>query len=411
MLKEFFRESLNGVIGLSYETIPFWGAATLGYFLFIIWVYYARSKFIAGQEYSLIEIKLPKEINKSPLAMEIVLNALYQTSGETTWINRYIEGKVRPWFSLEMVSIEGSVKFFVWTRKFFKKLIADQIYAQYHGVEIHDADDYTKFVPYGQETDEEWSLWGTEFQFTKEDPYPIKTYVDYGLLNDPKEELKVDPMTAVLEYLGSLGKGEQAWIQILVRASKKNKKPGGLFGFPKNVDWKDEGKRLVDEIIEESKPKEEGKFGRFLTSAEQDLIKALDHSVSKLGFDCGVRGIYTAKKENFNAINIMGLIGSFRQYNTNDLNGFKPMNPTSFDYPWQDFKGKRLSKKKARIFNAYRLRAYFHNAPYPEYLRKPIVLNSEELATIYHFPGGVAQTPTIQKVESKKAEPPVNLPV
>lgn len=411
MLKEFFKESLNGVMGLSYETIPFWGAMTLGYFLFIIWVYYVRSKFIAGQEYSLIEIKLPKEILKSPLAMEIVLNALYQTSGETTWINRYIEGKTRPWFSLEMVSIEGSVKFFIWTRKFFKKLVMDQIYAQYHGVEIHDVDDYTKFVPYGQESNEEWSLWGTEFQFTKADPYPIRTYVEYGLSKDPKEELKVDPMTAVLEYLGSLGKGEQAWIQILVRASKKNKKPGGLFGFPKNVDWKEEGKELVNEIIEESKPKEEGKFGRFLTSAEQDLIKALDHSVSKLGFDCGIRGIYMAKKENFNAINIMGLIGTFRQYNTNDLNGFKPMNPTSFDYPWEDFKGKRLSKKKARIFNAYKLRAYFHNAPYPEYLRKPIVLNSEELATIYHFPGGVAQTPTIHKVESRKAEPPVNLPI
>ncbi len=411
MLKEFFKESLDGVMGLSYETIPFWGAMTLGYFLFIIWVYYARSKFIAGQEYSLIEIKLPKEILKSPLAMEIVLNALYQTSGETTWINRYIEGKVRPWFSLEMVSIEGSVKFFVWTRKFFKKLVMDQIYSQYHGVEIHDVDDYTKFVPYGQESDEEWSLWGTEFQFTKADPYPIRTYIEYGLLEDPKEELKVDPMTAVLEYLGSLSKGEQAWIQILVRASKKNKKPGGLFGFPKNVDWKEEGKELVDKIIEESKPKEEGKFGRFLTSAEQDLIKALDHSVSKLGFDCGIRGIYTAKKENFNAINIMGLIGSFRQYNTNDLNGFRPMNPTSFDYPWEDFRGKRLSKKKARMFNAYKLRAYFHNAPYPEHLRKPIVLNSEELATIYHFPGGVAQTPTIEKVESRKAEPPVNLPI
>ena len=193
--------------------------------------------------------------------MEIVLNALYQTSGETTWINRYIEGKVRPWFSLEMVSIEGSVKFFVWTRKFFKKLVMDQIYSQYHGVEIHDVDDYTKFVPYGQESDEEWSLWGTEFQFTKADPYPIRTYIEYGLLEDPKEELKVDPMTAVLEYLGSLSKGEQAWIQILVRASKKNKKPGGLFGFPKNVDWKEEGKELVDKIIEESKPKKRGNSG------------------------------------------------------------------------------------------------------------------------------------------------------
>ena len=42
--------------------------------------------------------------------------------------------------------------------------------------------------------------------------------------------------------------------------------------------------------------------------------------------------------------------------------------------------------------------------------RTPLVLNSEELATIYHFPGQVAETPTFKRIESKRAEPPQNLP-
>jgi hypothetical protein len=40
-----------------------------------------------------------------------------------------------------------------------------------------------------------------------------------------------------------------------------------------------------------------------------------------------------------------------------------------------------------------------------------MVLNAEELATMYHFPGSVASTPGIERVASKKAEAPINLPL
>ncbi len=35
----------------------------------------------------------------------------------------------------------------------------------------------------------------------------------------------------------------------------------------------------------------------------------------------------------------------------------------------------------------------------------------EELATIFHFPGKVATTPTLGRIPSKRAEPPSNLPI
>jgi hypothetical protein len=59
------------------------------------------------------------------------------------------------------------------------------------------------------------------------------------------------------------------------------------------------------------------------------------------------------------------------------------------------------------MFNAYIRRSYFH----PPYSRQPAVLTSEELATIYHLPGKVAQTPTLDRIESKRSEPPANLPL
>ena len=49
--------------------------------------------------------------------------------------------------------------------------------------------------------------------------------------------------------------------------------------------------------------------------------------------------------------------------------------------------------------------------PFDEFNPKPIVMTTEELATIFHFPGQVATTPTISRSSSKKAEPPPNLPI
>jgi hypothetical protein len=37
-------------------------------------------------------------------------------------------------------------------------------------------------------------------------------------------------------------------------------------------------------------------------------------------------------------------------------------------------------------------------------------MNLEEIATIYHFPGAVAGTPTLPRIDSNKGVAPVNLP-
>jgi hypothetical protein len=39
------------------------------------------------------------------------------------------------------------------------------------------------------------------------------------------------------------------------------------------------------------------------------------------------------------------------------------------------------------------------------------VLNTEELATLWHFPGQIMRVPTLERIESKEASPPPNLPM
>ncbi len=395
--------------------LPIWLPFALGFASWSLWMRYIREKFIRKQKYILLEVRLPKEITKSPLAMELFLTALHQTGGESTWYDRNILGKVRPWFSLEIASIGGEVRFFIWTRAFFKNIVETALYAQYSSAEIFEVPDYTQNVFFDEHS---MKLWGITFEFTKPDPYPIKTYVDYGLDKDPKEEFKIDPLTPMLEYLGSLRAGEQAWIQIVTRAYKKKKHfEWSEFKFKETDSWKTDAKKEIKKIHEEAQEEadalsdddadETGGKKAKLTKVQQETITALERSVSKLGFECGIRGVYFAPQDKYNGINVPGMIGSFRQFGSNSHNGFKPGDTTDYDFPWQDYWGKKEVQNCREVLHAYKLRSYF----FPPYIKKSLVLNTEELATIYHFPGSVASTPTFERINSRKGEAPANLPI
>lgn len=393
----------------------------LGILAFRLWVHYIQRLFVSSIKWSTLQVKIPRDVFKTPQAMELfIVNALYQTFGTNTWVKKYWEGRVRTWFSLEIVSIEGKVYFFIRTPSWLKNLIESQIYAQYPRAEVSEVDDYTEDLAARLET-EEWDMFGLEFKLSKDDIYPIKTYIDYGLdkSTNLEEEFKIDPITPMLEYMGSVGPGEQVWLQILVRAaSDRFPKPGTWFGMQS---WmkatEDEIKKIMDKYaITNDKGKKISDPAK-VPKGEQDKIASLTRSMDKLGYDCGIRGLYIAKKSNFNGVHNIGLMSSIKQYNSQNLNGFKPTNVTSFDYPWQDYKNRRVNKLKKEMFDAYRMRSFFY-MPHASKLvarksikRTPFILNSEELATIYHFPGQVAETPTFKRIESKKAEPPANLPM
>ncbi|MEK7669032.1 MAG: hypothetical protein AAB350_00355 [Patescibacteria group bacterium] len=401
-----------------YWGMPIWLSVVFLVALFNAWLYYVRSKFWQKEGSVLLEIKLPREITKSPLAMEVVLEAFFQGGSETTWIDRLWKGQTRSWFSLEIVSLGGNIRFFIWTKPKHRNVIESQIYSQYPGVEIYEAEDYAKPFCYDSNKN---NLWACEFKLAEPDPFPIKTYIDYGLDKDPKEEFKIDPMTPMIEFLGSLTAGHNVWIQILIRAHKdKKRKPlkwekkwEKLAWYEKVDAWKDDAETEKNKILEKLKvAKEEGGFPRIPSKGEAERIAALERSISKTPFDVGIRGIYLADKDKFNPANIGGITGSIRQYGSLNLNGFKATGwSTIFDYFWQEW-GDKKEKQKPKVLEEYKLRRYFYS-PWrgKKFYSKPFVLNAEELATIYHFPGAVASTPTFERVPSKKSEAPSNLPI
>lgn len=388
-------------------TAPIWVTFVFIFTWFEVWLSYKRREYIKAQGAMLLEIRIPREMAKSPLAMEVFLATLHQT-GIGTLLDVYMKGRVRPWFSLELVSIDGGVHFYIWLHPKFRNIVESQLYAQFPNIEIHEVPDYSLGVHHDPSR---WTFgWFGQFALTKKDAYPLKTYIDYGLDKDPKEEYKNDPIVPLLEFLGSLKKGEQVWIQILLQGhTKEGLKYGRINPKP---DWRGEAEKEIQEIIKRGNPPgTEKPTTQALTQGQKDVITAIERILAKPAFDTMIRAAYIAEKDVFNPNNIGGLLGSFKQFSSNTLNGIKPGWSTGFDYPWQDFRGKKKFENEKKILEAYKRRSFF-NIPFKNFNGQPFVLTTEEIATLYHFPSSlVAATPTLARIPSKKAEAPSNLPI
>src|SRR5690606_10121388 len=105
-------------------------------------------------------------------------------------------------------------------------------------------------------------------------------------------------------------------------------------------DWTVQAKEEVKKIKEEAK-----KSGISLTKEDDSTITAIQRSVAKPGFDCGIRVIHFADKDKFNGINNSAITGMFKMFSSGNLNGFKPAGGmTSLDYWWHDIGGKKAYK-------------------------------------------------------------------
>lgn len=402
----------------------------LGFFLVCAWSYrfwmmYVNQKFIDkwNNDSIMLEIKLPREITKSPLATEIALGSLLQSGGIGRWYHRKWLGNLPAYSSLEIASIEGTIHFYIRIHKKFKSIVEANFYAQYPGIEIVEADDYTKLIRY-EHLSKNVSVWGATYSLSeswkptnpdtgeeylkpgsskdkysmKADFLPIKTYVDYGLDKDPKEEFKTDPITPLLEFMGDIKKGEYFWYQVLVQdesvysgskmpkfyvnekthehfslkemaeAFKKQIRTASWnvkgevfvdeFGVPKMIDVF--GKDFKQEFDDNEKPKKTiakhlktkaiAKKEMDLTTEEKDKLEAVTKKMSKplaLGL---VRLIYVTKKENFNPGHIQNILAFGKPYKSpyNSF-GFSVTDP--YDYPWET--AKHVGWRGEEMFEAF----------------------------------------------------------
>ncbi len=403
---------------LSFLLIDLWWIYTpVLLFLILISIFqvYTKTKYFLSLKWVLLEIRVPKEVRKSPKALENVYSVLHGITETIRWRDTFFKGKVQSWYSFEIVGRKGETRFYVRALESLKNLVEAQFYAQYPDCEITEAiEDHISSLP--PQLSEEYDVFGVEFVLTKEDAYPIKTYAQFEELN-PGRELedvkRVDPLASISETFSRLNPGEYLGMQVLAKPTgdkwvkdgqavidkllgKEPKKAEGLLvGFIKYIDSLLPGGAGGKEEKKEEKKKEQ-------TPGQYEVLKSVEASMSKLGYESGIRFLYAAPKEVFQRSHVASINGAMKQFSTYNLNGFKWNTKTATLIAKQPFKKRKIRRKKMMILRNYKLR---------QFVVKPIILTTEELATVYHFPDIGVRSPLLPRIEAKKGEPPSELPV
>lgn len=388
---------------------------------FKLWMNYIQKRFLKEMECLVLAIDVPEDNEKTPKSMEQVIAGFFGIQKDPNIIEKYIKGYVQPVISLELVSIGSRVQFFVRTPKIFKDLVEAHIYAQYPTVEIKEVPDYTERVR-KEDISSKYDLWGATLELIKEDALPIRTYKDFEEM--AAEEKIIDPIAAITEVMANIKENEEIWLQLIIRPTL-------------DMSWKEEGESIVKDRLGEkieAKPNIiqkifEGATGfittllkapfgpvegegenknekvlpraAFLSPGERFALEAIQRNISKLGFQTKIRFIYFGGKSIFNKARVAAFMGAMQQFSSLDLNGFKPAaaEKTGADYL---FVAPRLKRKQHKVLRRYKMR-YFAT--------KGFVLNTEEIATIYHFPHISVKAATISRTKARRGGAPSELPV
>jgi hypothetical protein len=380
----------------------------------------------------LYEVKLPKESLKPVRAMEDVMNSINSVVWQPPdWWEKWIEGQIQTSVGFEMASIGGEIHMYFRCHADYKDGVEAAIYSQYPEAEITEAQDYTKLVPHNI-PNKDWDMWATDYKLDKPDYLPIATYKTF----EPEkaieaiEEKRIDPVASLFEAMSKVKPGEQLWIQISATPQAQEVADAWIAKVKverdklarREVSSKGPHKPIVLEALEflvtgkagEEEKKEEPVIPveMKLTPGEREVVHAVEQKMSKPLFFTNIRFIWLGKRDIFFKSNFRLGFTFFGSYYTHNLNALRPVGDTltkihkSWFLPINILKDRRNYLRKRKIFRHYtnRITPLF---PPPQPVKYKFMLNSEELASLFHFPSWrVSPVPGVSRVEAKRKAPP-----
>lgn len=362
------------------------------FILVMVWEQYFVLKFILSVVWRYLIVTVPKDNLRGERYMDQFFTALWSVVRSPNLSDKWLEGQRLMFFSFEIVSVEGNVRFVIRTPDMWRKQVESQIYAQYPDAEIEEGIDYMSLIPENF-LDQGYDMSGVEFCYSnsKEKMLPLRIFTDF----ETKDQV-TDPMASFIEYLANLKKGQYATYQLAIRA---------LSAGDKNLDideerWRKDGEKLIETKIK--KYKNEGGT-TMIPQHEQESMKAISHRLGKHAYEVKYRYAHFAKKTAFDkpwAINAG--FAPVQQFGTG-AQGLKPNMRTmpSIKYFFKDY---RERWRKRTLVKAMRLRKFTFGGD-------ALILNTEELATMYHFPMNTVKLEHVDAVLAKKAAAPRDLPV
>lgn len=342
----------------------------------IAWYNYRLAGNIEKVDSMLLMLEIPRENDKKELSAEQMFASLHGILRPKRELKR--EGSMQDQISFEFASINQQIKFFVYTPKHLQNFVEGQIYAQYPTVQISEVDE-----DYAKKEISERVNYSSEIILKDNDVLPINTFPNF----------EVDPLAAITATLAKMDEDEEMWIQIITRpiddswhkrsvkfverlqkkGSKGSSALSGWFGSAAGA------------LVTSPTESEKSSSGTEISERDKGRMTGIEEKSKKLGYEVKIRLVYIGSSKENARLRMQAMVGTFKQFNTTNLNGFKETN-ISYGQGGVD-------KYKARYF-----------------ADKGILLNIEELASVYHLPHTTVETPSIVWATAKTSEPPATLP-
>lgn len=288
-------------------------------------------------------------------------------------------------FAFEIVGTKGFVQFYAAVPVAMVDVVKQAVVSAYPSARLEEVAEHNIFSPVGKIN----ATIGGELTLKDKFAYPIATYQD----------LKQDAMQSLLNALSTLDKEDGAGIQILLRpaepgwrkkaqsfASKKRKgkdsKKGGAL-------LTDLGKQFATALVKPPDAKEGNPSSDKpeLSSHEQSVLDAIDQKTAYPGYEVLIRVVASSNISQRAQAILNNIVASFALYDAPGRNGFKYTS----------------SKDIESFVTAYILRFF----P-PE--NNQNILNSVELATLFHFPDQRSiPTTQLERQASKQVDGPRNI--
>lgn len=382
-----------------------------------LWLFWRNELTEEKMDYPTFEIKIPRNNQRGPQAMEQILIAMNSLDEKPDdFGEKWIDGDFLNSHSLEIASFGGEVHFYIRFYRKYELTIKSVFYANYPDIELEEVEDYTHKLPHDYEDMKKkgLNLWGLELKPRRSGLYPIKTYTRFEQ-DKLDEEKQIDPLASILELAAHIGPEEFFGIQLIISCLPKH--------------WGEEYDEELEKMRERKKQEKHGAEKENLASlfvmrspGQTEVLKEVERNLSKPAFETIIRMMHVAPKEILAHSNLRrALVSALRQYDTTDMNAFiynDEIQTRVRVWKWPYFFPRvRLEMRRQRM-----LYLYHHHKSAPEtwigklltshifnsnFLHKPFPMNVEAIATLFHVPTSVILTaPHLKQVESRKTGAP-----
>ncbi len=322
----------------------------LGIFLAIGFWNKSKKRHERALDTVLLEVSLPRENEIKIDAAEQLFSSLVAMKN-TKGIFSFL--KLADSISFEIVAKPQDIRFYVGVPNKLRDMVEKQIHGSYPDAQVIEVEDYNLFEIPGKVAYQALKL-------KKANYLPIKTYRD----------LAIDPLSSITSVLGKMSEGEAAAVQILIS--------------PSSEEWKKAGRDHITTTKKREANPETAKY-----SVDNKELEAIEQKITKPGFKVYLRMLVVSSTKEAAESHISNLEGSFSQFNSS----------------YNEFK-----KETNKYFKGMAIVDFIYRQ-LPLWPKNNGVLTTEELATVFHFPNKMVETPSIHWLNARVAPAPSNIPL